>query len=85
MECGGFIRSFVSSFIIIIIIIIIIIRVIKSRIMRWTGHVTRMGAMRSEHNIFHGKPEGKRQLGRPRRKREDNKMDHREIGWADVD
>jgi hypothetical protein len=36
-----------------------IIRVIKSRRMRWAGHVTRMGQMRSAYNIMVGKPEGK--------------------------
>jgi len=43
-----------------------IIRVIKSRRMRWTGHVARMGQMRNTCNIFVGKPEGKRPLGRTR-------------------
>jgi len=49
-----------------------IIRVIKSGRIRWTGHVARMGEMRNVYNIFVGKPEGKRPLGRPRRKWEDN-------------
>jgi hypothetical protein len=43
-----------------------IIRVIQSRRMRWTGHVARMGQMRNTCNIFVGKPEGKRPLGRTR-------------------
>jgi hypothetical protein len=58
-----------------------IIRVIKSRRMRWAGHVARMG-----DRILVGKPEGKRPLGRPRRRWVDNiKMDHREIGWDVMD
>ena len=48
-----------------------IIRVIKSRIMRWTGHVERMGERRGVYGVLVGKPEGKRPLGRPRRKWED--------------
>jgi len=43
-----------------------IVRVIKSRRMRWTGHVARMGEERGVHRVFVGKPEGKRPLGRPR-------------------
>jgi hypothetical protein len=45
-----------------------IIRVIKARRMRWAGHVTRMGDVRGEYNILVGKPEGRRPLGRPRRR-----------------
>ena len=53
-----------------------IIRVIKSRRMRWTGHVACMGERRGVYRVFVGKPEGKRPLGRPKRRREDNiKMD----------
>ena len=53
-----------------------IVRVIKSRRMRWTGHVARMDKRRSVYRGFMGKPEGKRPLERPRRRREDNiKMD----------
>jgi hypothetical protein len=48
----------------------------------WAGHVARMGAKRNTYRILVGKPEGKRPLGRPRRRWVDNiKMDHREIGW----
>jgi hypothetical protein len=43
-----------------------IIRVIKSRRMRWTGHVTRMGEMKNAYKIFVGKPEWNRALGRLR-------------------
>jgi len=49
--------------------------------MRWVGHVARMGEERSEHRVLVGKPEGKRTLGRPRRRWEDNiKMYLREVG-----
>jgi hypothetical protein len=59
-----------------------IIRVIKSRRMIWTGHVARMGERRNAYRILVGKPEGKRPLGRPRRRWVDNiKMDLREVGW----
>jgi hypothetical protein len=45
-----------------------IIRQIKSRRMRWAGHVTRMGEETNEYKVLVGKPEGKRPLGRPRRR-----------------
>ena len=45
-----------------------IVRVVKSRRMRWAGHVARMGKGRGVHRVLVGKPEGKRPLGRPRRK-----------------
>ena len=44
-----------------------VVRVIKSRGMRWVGHVARMGEERGVYRVLLGKPEGKRQLGRPRR------------------
>ena len=54
--------------------------------MRWAGHVERMGERRSEYRVLVGKPEGKRQLGRPRRRWEDNiKMDLQEVGCGDMD
>jgi len=57
-----------------------IVRVIKSRRMRWAGHVTCMGERRSLYRVLVGKPEGKRPLGRPRHIREDNiKLDLRLI------
>jgi len=57
------------------------VRVIKSRRMRWAGHVARMGARRGVFKVLVGKPEGKRPLGRPRRRWEDNiKMDLQEVG-----
>jgi hypothetical protein len=58
-----------------------IFRVIKSRRMRWAGNVARMGEGRSVYRVLVGRPEGKRPLGRPRRRWEDNiKIDLREIG-----
>jgi hypothetical protein len=58
-----------------------IIRMIKSRRMRWAGHVIRMGETRNAYRILVGKPEGKRPLGRPRRRWANNiKMGLREIG-----
>ena len=58
-----------------------IVRVVKSRRMRWAGHVVCMGEGRGVHRILIGKPEGKRPLGRPRRRWEDNiKMDLQEVG-----
>jgi hypothetical protein len=46
--------------------------VIKSKKMRWAGHVACIGYVRSAYNILVGKPEGKRPLGRPRRSWEHN-------------
>jgi len=58
-----------------------IVRVVKSRRMRLAGHVARMGEERGVHRVLVGKPEGKRPLGRPRRRWENNiKMDLREVG-----
>ena len=58
-----------------------IVRVVKSRRMRWAGHVARMKEDRGVHRVLVGKPEGKRPLGRPRRRWEDNiKMDLQEVG-----
>jgi hypothetical protein len=63
-----------------------IIRVIKARRMRWAGHVACMGEVRSAYNTLVGRPEGRRPLGRPRRRWEDNiKMDLWETGFGDVD
>ena len=60
-----------------------IVRVVKSRRMRWAGHVARMGEGRVVHRVLVGKPEGKRPLGRPRSRWEDNiKMDLREMGGS---
>jgi hypothetical protein len=49
-----------------------IIRVIKSRRLRWAGHVARMGERRGAYGALAGKPEERRPLGRPRRRWEDN-------------
>jgi hypothetical protein len=58
-----------------------IFRVIKSRRMRWAAHMARTGEERGVYRVLVGRPEGKRPLGRPRRRWEDNiKMDPREIG-----
>jgi hypothetical protein len=63
-----------------------IVRVIKARRVRWAGHVARMGEMRGAYNVLVGRPEGRRPLGRPRRRWEDNiKMDLMEIGFGDLD
>jgi hypothetical protein len=63
-----------------------IIRIIKSRKMRWAEHVARMREKRNVYRLSVGKPEGKRPLGRPRRRRIDNiKMDLLEIGVSVVD
>jgi hypothetical protein len=58
-----------------------IVRVIKSRRMRWAGHVARMGEERGVYRVLVGRPDGKRPLGRPRRRWEDNiKMERMVIG-----
>jgi hypothetical protein len=63
-----------------------IIRIIKSRRIKWAGHVARMGEKRNAYRILVGKPDRKRPLGRPRRRWEDNiKIDLREIRWSGVD
>jgi hypothetical protein len=63
-----------------------IIRTIKSRRMRWAGHVARMGEKRNAYRLLVGKSVGKRPLGRPRRRWMDNiRMDLGEVGWGDVD
>jgi hypothetical protein len=63
-----------------------IIRIMKPRRMRWAGHVARMGEKRNVYRLLVGKAEGKRPLGRPRRRWIDNiKMDLLEIGVNVVD
>ena len=63
-----------------------IVRVIKSRRMRWAGHVARMGEDRWVYRVLVGKPEGKRPLGRPRNGWVDNiRMDLQEVGCGYVD
>ena len=62
-----------------------IVRVVKLR-MRWAGHVARVGEGREVYRVLVGKPEGKRPLGRPRRRSEDNiKMDRQEVGCGVMD
>jgi hypothetical protein len=67
-----------------------IVRVIKLRRMRWTRHVARMGERRGVYRILVGKTGGKKQLGKPRRRWEDNnKMGLQEVGsegfdWIDL-
>jgi hypothetical protein len=58
-----------------------IIRIIKSRRMRWAGHVARMGKKRNMYRLLMGMPEGKRQLRGPRCRW----VDLGEVGWGDVD
>jgi hypothetical protein len=63
-----------------------IIGIIKSRRMRWVGHIARMGEKRNAYRLWVGKLERKRPLGRPRRRWVDNiRMDLGEMGWGDVD
>ena len=60
-----------------------VVRVVKSRRMRWAGHVVRMGEGRGVHRVLVGKPEGKRPLGRPRHRWEFNtKIDLQEVGGS---
>ena len=54
--------------------------------MRWAGHVARMGDRKGVYRVLVGKPEGKRPLGRPRRRWEDNiKMDLQKVGCEAID
>jgi hypothetical protein len=63
-----------------------IIRIIKTRKMRWEGHVARMGEKRNAYRLLVGKPEGRTPLGRSRRRWCDYiRMDVVEVGWGDVD
>ena len=61
-----------------------IVRVIKSRSVRWAGHVTRVGERRDLYRVLLGKPEGKKPLGRPKRRWENSvKIDLQEVGcWS---
>ena len=59
---------------------------IKSRRMRWAGHVVRIGERRNVYRVLVGKPEGKKPLGRPSRRWENNnKMDLQEVGCGVMD
>jgi hypothetical protein len=63
-----------------------IIRIMKTRKMRWAGHVARMGEKGNVYRLLVRKPEGKRPLGRPRRRWVDNiRIALGELGWGDVD
>jgi hypothetical protein len=63
-----------------------IIRIIKSRMMRWAGHVAERGEKKNAYRLLVEKPEGKRPLVRPRHRWVDNiRMDQGEVGWGDVD
>jgi hypothetical protein len=63
-----------------------IVRVIKSKRMRWTGHVARIDEEMGACRVLVGKPEGKRPLGRPRRRWVDNiRMDLQDVGCGYVD
>jgi hypothetical protein len=63
-----------------------IIKTIKSRRMRWAGHIALMGEKRNAYRLLVGNPEGKRPLGRPRPRCVDNiGMDLGEVGWGGVD
>ena len=62
------------------------LRVLKSRRMKWVGYVARIGEGRVVYRFLVGKPEGKRPMGRPRRRCEDNiKMDLQEVGCGGMD
>ena len=63
-----------------------IVQVIKSRRKSWAGHVARVGEERGVYRFLLGKPEGRRPLGRPRRRCVNNiRMDHQEVGCGYMD
>jgi len=62
-----------------------VVQVIKSKRMRWAGHVACMGDGRGMYRVLVGKPEGKRPMGRPRHRWEDIKIDLQEVGCGGVD
>ena len=62
-----------------------IVWVIKSRRMRWAGHVVRMGEERGVYRVLVGKPEGRRPQGRPVRRWVDIRMDLQEVGCGYMD
>jgi hypothetical protein len=64
----------------------IIVRVIKSRRMRWVGHLARMGERRGAYKVLVGKLEGKRRHGRSKRRwASNNTMDLQKVGWWSTD
>ena len=81
--------STMRNYIVCTVHLIYVVRVIKSRRLRWAGHVARMEEGRSAYKILTGKPTGKRPLGSPRRRLEDNiRMDLKETdintrNWVD--
>ena len=62
-----------------------ILRVIKSRSMRWAGHVVHMGEERGVYRVLVGKPEGRRPLGSPRHRWVDIRMDFQAVGCGYMD
>ena len=63
-----------------------VVRVIKLRRMKWVGHIAYVGEKKGVHRVLVGKLEGKRPLGRPRHRQEDNiKMDPQEVGYEGMD
>jgi hypothetical protein len=62
-----------------------IIWVIKSKRVKWKDHVAHMGESRGAYRVLVGKPEGRRPLGRPRRRWKDIKMHLQEVGWGSMD
>jgi hypothetical protein len=80
-EITGYCRTLYNEELLILCSSSDIVKKIRSRRMRWAGHVARMIEERKVHRVLVGKPEGKRPLGRPRRRGEDGiRMDLREIG-----
>jgi hypothetical protein len=59
-----------------------VIRIMKSRRVRWVGHAACMGLLRNAYRILVGKTEGKRPLGRPRHRWEDNIKMYQGLDWA---
>jgi len=74
------------SSLLVSVFVCIIITKIKSLKMRWAGHVARMEERRGVYRVLVGKPEGKRPVGRPRHRLEDNiRMDLQEVGCGGID
>jgi hypothetical protein len=59
-----------------------IVKMIRSRKIKWSGHVARMGEIRNAYRILVGKPEGKKPIGKPSHRWENNiKLDRTEVRW----